>query len=380
MAVHKSLSWILTIVALMFRQSVVSAYTSPPNILIFVIDDMPFLQKYNESAPIGVNLADHTVEYDDYPTPNINEFRNEAILFPRSYCGGPKCSPSRYSVLTGRMPSRSEWAATQTVAAGHGADGTDVEVFYTKISGDDTIYNLPRVLQDNGYYTGTVGKWHLMPSDDNGHNIGCSALESGANADLYGECTDIVKEQGFDFVDAFFYGNIELNDAFTHNPEWIASRAQAFIDEAVDVEDKPFFLYAASTLVHGGVGALYDALTTRSYTESPKGILTGDEVPDDTTMPSRDQIWADAEAMAQAQLGEDCTTMITKNYAKYLWMDYSFGAIIDHLRSKEIYRNTVVILQNDHGQEAKGKIRILLFSGKMMMQFSFKHVYNANEQ
>ena len=354
MSVFQSLTLMLAMGSQFLRGPVVSAGTSTPNIIIFVIDDIEFLQKYNESAPIGVDLVDYTVEYDDYPTPYINAFRNEAVIFPRSYCGGPKCSPSRYSVLTGRMPSRSEWAASMTVSAGTGSNGTDVEVFYTKISGDDTVYNLPRVLQDNGYYTGAVGKWHMMPGDDNGYNIGCSALEDGADATLYDDCTAIVKEQGLDFVDAFYYGNIEDVEDFSHNPEWISSRANAFIDEAVDVEDKPFFLYAASTLVHGSVGDLFDALTTRNYTESPKGILVGDEVPDDTTMPSRDEIWSTACTLAEEQWGDDATYSIKKNTAKYLWLDYSFGAIIDHLRSKSIYRNTMVILQNDHGQEAKG--------------------------
>merc|ERR1719356_1161912 len=42
--------------------------------------------------------------------------------------------------------------------------------------------------------------------------------------------------------------------------------------------------------------------------------------------------------------------------AKYLWIDEQFGAIIEYLRSKSIYRDTMVILQNDHGQEAKGML------------------------
>ena len=350
MAVSQCFIWIFAIV---------SASATPPNILIFIVDDMPFLENWEESAPTGVNLVDHTVEYGDYPTPNIDAFRDEAIIFPRSYCGGPKCSPSRYSVLTGRMPSRSNWAIAQTGISGPLSKGTDVTVFNARMARDDSRYNVPRVLKDNGYYTGAVGKWHLMTGDDNGHNIGCSALEFGADADLYENCTDIIKEQGFDFVDAFFYANVEDNDDFTHNPEWIVSRAQAFIDEAVDVEDKPFFLYAASTLVHGSASELFKALIEGKCSETPKGTLVGDEVPDDTTMPSRIEIWTLAMAMANDAMGDAASFSVKKNYAKYLWMDASFGAIIDHLKSKGVYDNTLVILQNDHGQEAKGKLCIL---------------------
>merc|ERR1719242_2481364 len=264
-----------------------STASTAPNIIIFIIDDMPFLQQFNVSAPVGVDLVDYTVEYDDYPTPNISAFRDEAVIFPKSYCGGPKCSPSRFSVLTGRQPARSEWAMTETEDEWK---GSDVTVINTKISGDDTVYNLPRVLQDNGYYTG------------------CDALETASNAILYKNCTEIIKESGFDFVDGLFVSNIEENDDFSHNPEWMVSRAQHFIDEAVDDENKPFFLYFGSTLVHGPDGYIETTLTERDFTESPKGILTGDEVPDDTTMSDRDDIWNNAVTMANERLGLDAAT------------------------------------------------------------------------
>ena len=194
---------------------------SLPNIIIFIIDDMPFLQQYNESAPIGVNLEDYTVEYADYPSPNINSFRDSSIIFSRSYCGGPKCAPSRFSVLTGRQPARNEWAIKETLRNGNGSQGTDVSVIGSKLAEGDTVYNLPTVLKDNGYYTGMVGKWHLMPGDDNGYNIGCDTLETTVDAVLYQNCTAIVRDQGFDVVDGWYYSNIAVTADFSHNPEWM---------------------------------------------------------------------------------------------------------------------------------------------------------------
>ena len=121
-----------------------------------------------------------------------------------------------------------------------------------------------------------------------------------------------------------------------------------FIDEAITLE-KPFFLYFASTLVHGGDSRVYEALTSRSFTESPKGTLYGDDVPNDTSMRSREMIWSAAVDMAG-----DRAFQQKMKFAKYLWVDESFGAVVDYLKSRGIYDDTLIVVQSDHGQEAKG--------------------------
>ena len=125
------------------------------------------------------------------------------------------------------------------------------------------------------------------------------------------------------------------------------SRTQAFIDQAVDVEEKPFFLYFASTLTHSP--DVYDALSEWTYTDSPKGTLTGDEVPDDTTMRTRTEIW-DLATVA----GTRKSKIIKTEYAEIYWVDEQFGAVISYLEEKGIYDETLIVLQSDHGQIAKG--------------------------
>ena len=66
----------------------------------------------------------------------------------------------------------------ETVRNGSGSQGTDVSIIGSKFAERNTVYNQPTVLKHNGYYTGMVGKLHLMPGDDNGSNIGCDTLET----------------------------------------------------------------------------------------------------------------------------------------------------------------------------------------------------------
>ena len=65
-------------------------FQSAPNVVIFLIDDMPFIEEWAESAPTGNRLEGLNVTLKSYHTPNINAFRDEAVIFTKSYCASPK--------------------------------------------------------------------------------------------------------------------------------------------------------------------------------------------------------------------------------------------------------------------------------------------------
>merc|ERR1719300_1359132 len=167
-----------------------------PNVVVFILDDMPFLEQWSESAPRGNHLEGLEVTLDPYPTPRIDEFRSEAVVFSKTYCGAPKCAPSRMCLLTGRQAISCEYAIEQTLkttSRGGGAGtstgiyGTSVSVMSMKMQGKDAEFNMVSALRDAGYFTGLVGKWHMMPDDDMGHKLDCEALELFPNDDLYEE-------------------------------------------------------------------------------------------------------------------------------------------------------------------------------------------------
>jgi len=75
-------------------------------------------------------------------TPNLDRMASNGIRFDQFYAGGPVCSPTRATVLTGRTHDR-------TGVFDHGYALRKQEV------------TLPQVLKRAGYATGHFGKWHL---------------------------------------------------------------------------------------------------------------------------------------------------------------------------------------------------------------------------
>jgi uncharacterized sulfatase len=83
-------------------------------------------------------------------TPNIDRLAREGARFLNAFVGTPVCSPSRAAFLTGRYGTQlgvTDWITPQQAKAGLGLR-TDALTW-------------PLVLQQNGYRTGLIGKWHL---------------------------------------------------------------------------------------------------------------------------------------------------------------------------------------------------------------------------
>ncbi|XP_065903953.1 N-acetylgalactosamine-6-sulfatase-like [Dysidea avara] len=90
-------------------------------------------------------------------TPNLNEMAHSpnTILLQRYYSGGPVCSPTRGTVLTGRNHNRyCVWTAN---AGGYTPDFAKPETMPLPLSEITTA----EVMRQAGYSTAMFGKWHL---------------------------------------------------------------------------------------------------------------------------------------------------------------------------------------------------------------------------
>ena len=108
------------------------AADTKPHIVFVMADDMGWGQTGYRGHPL-------------LKTPNLDAMAANGLRFDRFYAGGPVCSPTRASVLTGRSHER-------TGVLSHG---------YALRLQEKTI---AQALKSAGYVTGHFGKWHL-----NGH-------------------------------------------------------------------------------------------------------------------------------------------------------------------------------------------------------------------
>jgi len=110
--------------------------TNSPNIIYILADDMGYgdLSCLNENSKIN--------------TPNFDRLARAGMIFTDAHASSAVCTPSRYSVLTGRYNWRSE--LKQGVLGG-----------FSPPLIEQNRLTVAGMLREKGYRTACVGKWHL---------------------------------------------------------------------------------------------------------------------------------------------------------------------------------------------------------------------------
>ena len=325
-----------------------------PNIVFIMTDDQSSIplrdsDNQNQSRPFGFN-GDSKVY-----TPIIDGLASNGIVFNNAFVSSSICSPSRYSILTGRYAGRSEGTSfINNFPLGN------LSRIANNIELEENKTNVPKQLQNVGYKTAFIGKSHIID-----HNVLGSYTEGNNGFMAYSKTADPytssvsdamkfnhdkwsnrMKEFGFDVVDAFYAANLrELkNDALNiHNVEYKNKAVLDFIDNA---GDDPFFVYYSETIPHGPSpywtrnGEYYAGLDA-DVNMTSKGVLTQDY----SYLPTRDQIKNEINGIS----GKD------PRHGWLRWFDHAVGAVVDKLREKGKLDNTLIIITSDHGDFNKGK-------------------------
>lgn len=192
-----------------------------PNIILIVADDLG----WKDLRFMGSNY---------YETPHLDQLASEGMVFMQAYAAAANCAPSRACLMSGQNtprhriytvgnPDRGERRARKIISEPNN------EVL------PDSVYSLAEMLRDNGYVTGTFGKWHL----------GADPKTQGFHVNAGGSHRGNPGKGGY-----FSPYNIDfLNDG--PDGEYLTDR---LTDEAIsfvkDNEDNSFFLYLPFYAVH----------------------------------------------------------------------------------------------------------------------------------
>jgi len=309
-----------------------------PNILFIITDDQE--RKEFNFLPEGRDEQGKPKSL----SPNIDRLAAEGVVFLNQYVSSPVCTPSRYSALTGTYASRS------TSFGKAASREQQVNITWNTHIHRQTP-NLARTLQAAGYYTGAVGKNHVIKERGGGRQGGPADDADPRDPKVAAYYAKKQREQvaamqacGFDYAASLYAGNLPGHTCKAlefHNMDWIASGALSFLDDWKQT-DKPFFLYMATTLNHGPGPA------KKKYTGDPLATPAGLLDKPLAVQAPRSSIPKRVREAGLPVNGPACDI---------LWMDDGIGAVLDRLKALGALDNTIVFFFDDHGVESgKGSL------------------------
>ena len=288
-----------------------SPATDPPNIVLILADDMGYGDpgSYNPDSKI--------------PTPNIDRLATEGMRFTDAHSPSGVCTPTRYGLMTGRYSWRTH--LKKGVLWGYSPNLIDT-----------TRMTIASMLQQAGYATGGVGKWHLglgqADSIDYAETLRPGPVDHGfdyyygipASLDmdpyLYFENdhavippTDSIADSRPCCIGPFWRGG-PIAPGFNHidvQPV-ITEKAIAYIESQAET-NQPFFLYVPLAAPHT------PWLPTDAFREASQAGEYGD-----FTTQVDANIGEIMETLARLNLSDNTLLIVTSDNGAY-WTDREIG-------------------------------------------------------
>lgn len=286
---HKKMKKILIIVAAIFIANNVVA--QKPNIVFVLVDDLGY-------GDLGYTGA------TDIPTPNIDALANQGTKFTSAYAVHPFCGPSRMGLITGRYPHE---FGGQFNLADQASVTEGIPVNQRMMS---------NMLQDAGYRTGLVGKWHLGDESQYHPN-----------------------NRGFDDFYGFLYGGhkffpAEYKAAYNGPNSWVYNHPLEHNGITVTDDDE----YLTDELSHQGVRFINESVAANK----PFFLFMSYNAPH-TPLEAKNED-------KNVAIIKDIANADRKEYAAMVYaVDRGVKEIVDALKAKNVYNNTLIVFMSDNG-------------------------------
>lgn len=286
---------------------------SGKNVMFFLVDDLGYMD-------IGANNANTF-----YETPNIDRLANSGMRFTHGYAANPVCSPTRYSILTGKYPSRID--ATNFFSGKRSGRFRPAPLFDRMPLEEIT---LAEALKSADYSTFFAGKWHLGPTEE------YWPTQQGFDVNKGGHNKGGPWGGGKYFSP---YDNPRLQDGpdGEHLPQRLARETSQFIEQ---MQDKRFFAYLSFYSVHTPLMAPPDLVDKYQAKAERLGLVNQQE------FGKEEMVWGKGQDQHRR-------VRILQNHAVYAAMvesmDRAVGRVLDKLDELGLTQETVVVLTSDNG-------------------------------
>ena len=283
-----------------------------PNVLFILADDLGY-------ADVGAYNEDTF-----YETPHIDSLAEAGMMFTDGYAANPVCSPTRYSIMTGRYPSRenhTDWfCGGRTGRFDHAAYDCSM---------DTSRVTIAEAFQEAGYDTWFGGKWHLGPEPrqwpkNQGFDVNKGGFSCGSPSCAGG---------------GYFspYSNPRLEDG--PNGEYLPFRLAEEVEQFIErPRENPFFAFLSFYEVHNPKQAP-DSLVEKYRTKRKRlGLGEVDE------FKRIKQVWpTDDPRRARVVQGLPVYAAMVEA------LDVAVGRVLTALRENGLSDNTVVVFMSDNG-------------------------------
>lgn len=318
-----------------------AATSSQPNILLILADDLG----YSDLGAFGGEIN----------TPQLDTLAKANLQLTSMYAA-PTCSPTRSMLMSG----------TDHHLAGLGTMAEALMPFQKGHPGyegylNQQVYSMPQLLQNGGYDTMMVGKWHLGLTPEQGpaargFQQSFSMLEGGASH-FKPRADEPSKIEQVHYVEN---GKaVEVPDDF-YSTDFYTDKLISYMKNTRK-DGKPFFAYAAYTAPHwplqapdayldkykGRYDKGYDSVRTARIEQMKKlGLLPADfaaarPIPANPHLPGWEQLTPEQQ-QAEARKMEIYAAMVDN-------LDHNIGRLLDYLRESGQYDNTLIVFMSDNG-------------------------------
>ncbi len=280
-----------------------------PNFVFILVDDLGFM----DVEPNNPETF--------YETPNVSRLARRAMRFTNGYAANPVCSPTRFSIMTGKYPSRDDctnWFSGKREGRFRGAE------FQEAMPREEVT--LAEALKEGGYRTAFLGKWHLGPSEEywpeaQGFDVNIGGFRAGSPPGGYFSP----------------YQNPKMPSG--PKGEYLTDRLGQEASRMIETyKDDPFLVYLAFHSVHTPLQAPDDRIA-KYQAKAEKW-----NYPDSERFAPEEQVWP-TDQPRRVRVKQDHAT-----YAAMVEsMDRAVGRVLDTLERLKLDDQTVVCFMSDNG-------------------------------